>query len=241
MKQFIAYLTAGDGGMDLSEQAFLSLIRAGVDILEVGVPFSDPVADGPVIARAMQRSLQVGTTPGDVLKLVKRLKAQSDIPIVLFSYLNPLLQGGEEFMREAKECGVDALLIVDLPPDTTFPFVEVIKKYLPIIPLITPSTPTHRAEELSHTAGQFLYYVCRKGTTGEKNSLPDNYHADVSAFKKVSQVPVVTGFGISNKEMAREVLDSADGFVIGSLFVRTFEETKSPEALYQLAKNLDPR
>ncbi len=241
-KTFIAYLTAGDGGIDYSVESFLALIRGGVDLLEIGIPFSDPVADGPVIQQAMQRALKEKITPSDVLTIVKKIRQKSSVPIVLFSYYNPVLQGGRAFLEEAKKAGVDGFLIVDLPFEESGDFRRTCKTLdLALIPLAAPSTPLERVKMLTQESSGFLYYVMRKGTTGMRNALPSDFQEKIQGLKQVSSLPVACGFGVSTREMARDVLAASDAFVVGSFFVQAVEKRIAPDALCELAKNLDPR
>lgn len=231
---FIAYLTAGDGGMDYSLQAALALEKGGVDLLEIGIPFSDPVADGPVIQKAMERSLKAGTTPEMVLSLIREIRKHSSIPVVLFSYYNPIFIAGESFLKRAKEAGVDGILIVDLPVEEDTPILDRVL-------LVSPSTSDERMEQIAQKAKGFIYYVCQKGTTGARQELPEAVKTDIARIKKYTSLPVVAGFGISNKKTAEMALSSADGFVVGSLFVDAIGRKVSPEELTQLARSIDPR
>lgn len=240
---FISYLTAGDGGMNYSLKAMLALIEGGVDILEIGVPFSDPVADGPVIQKAIDRALQQQTDIFDVLNLVKKIRKHSEVPIVLFSYYNPILAAqSKNVFQLAKDSGVDAILIVDLPLEEASEYCILCEaaKLDPIF-VVTPSTPVTRIKAIDDYASGFLYYACRKGTTGVRSDLPEGIEEKLSEIKAISNIPVVAGFGISNKPAAAEVLKYADGFVVGSRFVKAVEEGASANELKQLAIDLDPR
>lgn len=240
---FIAYLTAGDGGITYSEQAALGLVQGGVDILEIGVPFSDPVADGPVIQRAMQRSLKNNTTIFSALKLVKSLKQKTHIPIILFSYYNPILSAMPKgFFGQAQAVGVDGILIVDLPLIESSDFQQKCDQYnINRIPIITPTTPLERIQKIDQQTNTFLYYACRAGITGARNQLPENFSTQLKKIKANVHNPVAVGFGISNREMVNQVLNDADGFVIGSRFVQAMEQQASPKQLKTLAESLDPR
>ncbi|MFC1746104.1 tryptophan synthase subunit alpha [Candidatus Riflebacteria bacterium] len=240
---FLAYLTAGDGGMDFSLAAFLALIEGGVDILEIGVPFSDPVADGPVIQRAVIRSLAEKTTPSMVLDLIREIRKKSNVPIVLFSYFNPILAAKKNnFFKEARKAGVDGLLTVDLPIEEASEYLSLCREsdISPVF-VITPTTPIERIQLIEKSSNAFLYYACRKGTTGVRDSLPAGFAEHMQKIKEKVSVPVVAGFGISNKQMAAEVIRHADGFVVGSLFVREIEKSSSAEKLLKVAREIDPR
>lgn len=239
-KAFVAYLTAGHKGIDYSFDSAVAMLDGGVNILEIGIPFSDPIADGPVIQKAMQDALQRNTTIEDVFRLVKKMREHDkDVPIVLFSYLNPILKLGKEFYTKAAKAGADALLIVDMPlEESTKIHHECKNSGLELIFIISPSTPLERIKEISRHAGGFLYYVCRKGTTGMKSQLPEGFGAKIKEIKSLSKLPLVSGFGISCKSMVDEVTKHADGFVIGSYFVDSMEKEISQNELSYLTKKL---
>src|SRR3990167_2433492 len=229
---YVGYLTAGDGGHEKSLAAMLALIKGGVNILEVGVPFSDPIADGPIIQQASQRALLQGFSLDKVLKLIAELRTQTTIPIILFSYYNPIYRNAAHFYSTAKKAGVDGMLVVDLPLEEAQPHVAYCKQYhLDPIFLIPPSTPSDRLQRINQFAAGMLYYVCRHGTTGIKTSLPDHFSEKLAEIKAVTSLPVVTGFGISNRDMARQALQHADGFVVGSLFVEAAHQGRDLTAL----------
>ena len=241
---FIAYITAGQRGLDYSFKVALSLIDAGVDLLEIGVPFSDPVADGPVIQKAMIDALNNNIAILDVLELIKKIRRQSDVPIGLFSYYNPILQVQfkHNFFKLAKNAGVDGILVVDLPLEESGHLVKSCEDFnIDPIFVVTPSTDLARLKKINKKAKGFLYYACRKGTTGMKNSLPDNFVSKIQLIKQNSKLPVVAGFGVSSREVAKEILCYADGFVVGSLFVDAIEKCANPEAVKQLVMKIDPR
>jgi len=241
-KRFLGYLTAGDGGFDFSLEACLALESGGVDLLEIGVPFSDPVADGPVIQRATQRALEAGTTPGDVLELGRRIRAKSEIPLLLFSYYNPVLSGGEAFLERAAGAGYDGILVVDLPPEEAGEHVSACRGLgLDTVFIASPSTLPSRFPLLEDVSSGFLYYVIRKGTTGMKEGLPEEYAPAMKALRSAIKLPVAAGFGIASRRSAAEALASADGFVVGSAFVNAVEGGADPFGLAELARTLDPR
>ena len=228
---FISYITAGDGGLDYSEQALLALVKGGVDILEIGVPFSDPVADGPVIEQAMGRALAHHITMPDIFGLVQRVRSQCDVPIILFTYYNPVLAALKtlEFYSQAKECGVDGLLVVDLPPQEAGAHYQQCQKAgLDPICLIVPDTSKARIAEICQHASGFLYYVCRTGTTGVREQLPADIIQQLSAIKSQTQLPIAVGFGIADKKSVQTLLKHADGFVVGSYFVQAIARQASP-------------
>lgn len=232
---FIGYLTLGDGGLDYSLQAARALIDGGVNLLEIGIPFSDPIADGPVIEQAMQRSLNEGTTIHDVVPFVRELRKHTQVPLVLFSYYNPLLQAGESFFKDAKEAGINGMLIVDLS------FEGLPAQILDPICVVTPTTSDDRLQKIVQSARGFIYYACQKGTTGMRKTLPIGVDKEIARIKRYTDLPVVIGFGISNREMAAEALVLADGFVVGSYFVAAMARKAPPQELKQMAEAIDPR
>ncbi len=239
-KACIAYLTAGDGGIQHTLDAAMALIDGGANLLEIGIPFSDPVADGPVIQRASQRAISAGTTLKDVLWLVKEIRQVSDIPLVLFSYLNPILAGSQsDFFSEAKNAGVDGLLLVDCPiEESTFIRDACMTNQMDLIYVIAPSTPMSRIQYINEHGKGFLYYACRKGTTGVRDGLPDGFQEKLASIKAILNLPIVVGFGISNNEMAKEVCKIADGVVVGSLFVKALEDGLPLVSLSKLAQHI---
>lgn len=219
-KAFIAYICAGDPDMECTRALALRLEAAGVDVLELGVPFSDPLADGIVNQLASQRALEAGATPYGVLECVRKIRTESQIPIVLYTYINPLLAlGFEKFHRDAEAAGVDGLLILDLPPDEDAPELAPVGG-MRRIRLIAPTTPDARIASITANADGFIYYVSREGVTGEQASVATSISGRVEAIRRTTDVPVVVGFGVSNPEQAREVAHMADGVVVGSAIVK---------------------
>ena len=231
----IAYLTLGDGGLDYSLASALALVKGGVDLLEIGIPFSDPVADGPVIQKAMERSLQGGTKPQDLIAFLKAFRKQSQVPIVLFSYYNPILAAGKAFLEEAHAAGANGILIVDLP------FEQMPESALDPVLIVSTSTPQERLEKIVKKGRGFIYYACQKGTTGMRGALPLHSAQDIARIKQETTLPVAIGFGISNRQTAEEALKSADGVIVGSYFVEAMGRKVSPEEIIKLVKNIDPR
>ena len=241
-KAFIGYLTAGDGGMQRTLDAALALIDGGMNMLEIGIPFSDPIADGPIIQRAATRSLVAGTTLQDILWLTQQIRQRSDIPLILFSYLNPILSAlKSNFLHSAKNAGIDGLLLVDCPlEESQLIRQQCIQDDIALIYVITSATPLARIQKIDLHAQGFLYYACRKGTTGMRDGLPDDFQQKIQTIKSVVHLPVIAGFGISNQDMVAQVLQHADGVVVGSLFVKALEEGIHPSALSALARNIYP-
>ncbi len=241
-KLFIGYLTAGDGGIQRTLEASLALINGGVNMLEIGVPFSDPIADGPVIQRAAARALGSGTSLEDVLWLARRIREKSDIPLILFSYLNPILAVmNTSFFKEAGLAGIDGALLVDCPLEESETFRDqcLAENIAPIF-IVSPSTSISRMKKSDHSGKGFLYYACQKGTTGMRANLPNDFAEQIKLIKSTVHLPVVTGFGISQRDTAKQVLKYADGVVVGSLFVKALEDGATPTELTQLALSINP-
>lgn len=216
-KGFIPYICAGDPNLGRTVEIAFALERAGADLVELGLPFSDPLADGIVNQLAAQRALTAGATLSGVFDCVRQIRTRSQIPIVLYSYLNPIFQfGSEKFHREAETAGVDGLLILDLPPEED---VDLLKTNVMHIRLIAPTTPPDRIEKIAHSAKGFLYYVSREGVTGAQTSIASSLTEKIGELRKYSKLPIAVGFGISNPNQAREVAQHADAVVVGSAIV----------------------
>jgi tryptophan synthase alpha chain len=222
----IAYITGGDPTLAASAKLALAMEDAGVDILELGVPFSDPLADGATIQAAAGRALEAGASVAGILDLIREIRTTSQIPIVLFAYLNPVyVYGFEKFQIDALEAGADGLLLLDLPPQEAARNAELAaSKYLRSIRLIAPTTPAERLKEITDAAEGFIYYVSREGVTGEQTSLSADIAERVEAIRSLTKVPVAVGFGISNPGQAATVAGLADGVVVGSAIVRKIGE-----------------
>ena len=216
-KGFIPYICAGDPNLKRTVDLAFALEKAGADFLELGLPFSDPLADGIVNQLAAQRALTAGATIRGVFDCVCQIRRKSQIPIVLYSYLNPIFQfGTEDFHRQAEDAGVDGLLILDLPPEED---VDLPKGNVFHIRLIAPTTPPDRIKRIAKNAKGFLYYVSREGVTGTQDSIAASLPEKIAELKKISDLPIAVGFGISNAKQAREVAQHADAIVIGSAIV----------------------
>lgn len=236
-KPFVGYVTVGHGGLERSYDMACAFIDGGADILEVGVPFSDPVADGPVIQRAMTDALNHGVTLNDVFEFSARLKKQyPHVPLVLFGYYNVFFQAmNNDFFAKVKNAGFDGILVVDLPYDEGEAFHESCRHAgLDQIFLITPSTREDRLAAILTKASGFLYYVSRKGTTGARDSLPADLNQNIQRIRSKTSLPVVVGFGLSNRQMVEEVLSQADGFVVASKIIERIETGASAEDIKQL-------
>ena len=230
---FVSYICAGDPSMDRSLEIMHALERAGTDIIELGIPFSDPMADGIVNQMAAHRALEAGGTTLGVLELIRRFRKNSDTPIVLFTYLNPVYTYGfEAFHHDAAEAGADGVLLLDLPPDEIARNEELKEiDTLKHIRLIAPTTPEDRIPHLASSSEGFIYYVSRTGVTGAQQNLAEGIAQNVATIQQHATVPVVVGFGISTPEQSAEVARSADGVVVGSAIVRQIEASVDAEDL----------
>ena len=218
---FIGYVCAGDPDAATSLSICRSLVDNGVDLLELGVPFSDPLADGLTNQLAAQRALTSGCLREDVFRLVREVRAFSDLPIVLYTYYNLVFSSGvESYVKEARAAGVDGLLTLDLPPEEAGELVDASRSHgMRNVFIVAPTTPTERIELISESASGFLYYVSREGVTGERLDLAQDLADRMTAIRERSDLPVVVGFGISTAKQAREVAGLADGVVVGSALV----------------------
>jgi tryptophan synthase alpha chain len=242
-KGLIVYIAAGDPTLAQTRSLALALAEAGVDLLELGVPFSDPLADGVVNQLAAARALAAGATVHGVLELVREIRRESQIPIVLYTYVNPIYRYGfAEFHRDAEAAGVDGLLILDLPPDEDALNAELAQQSgLRRIRLIAPTTPPARIAQLAAGASGFLYYVSREGVTGERADVADSLAERVAAIRATTPLPVSVGFGISTPEQVRQVAAVADAVVVGSAIVRRIGEIgDTPELAARLAEFVRP-
>jgi tryptophan synthase alpha chain len=223
---FVAFLTAGDPSPDRTVEAALELDRAGVDVLELGVPFSDPLADGPVIQRASERALARGVTLPRVVETVGRIRERSELPLLLFSYYNPLLQHGlERLARDARAAGVDGVLVTDLPPEEAGEWLAAARAAdLDTVFLASPTSPAERLVRVAEASRGFVYAISRTGVTGERQSLSEDARPLVARLHGLTRVPVALGFGLSTPEQVREAAAVADGVVVGSALVRFLEE-----------------
>ena len=241
-KVFVAYLMAGDGGIEHTLAAALALIASGVTLLEIGVPFSDPIADGPVIQRAALRAIAKGTTLNDILWLTSEIRKHSSVPLILFTYLNPILSAlSGSFFQEAQQAGIDGVLIIDCPIETSeHVHQQCLDHAIAPIYVIAPSTTAERIRKIDDLGQGCLYYACRKGTTGIRKTLPDDFIEKIQGIRANAQLPVIAGFGIATLKAAKHVLQYADGVVVGSLFVKALEEGMGFAQLEQLARSINP-
>lgn len=224
-KAFIPYITAGDPDLETTLELILELERSGADIIELGVPFSDPMADGPVIQRASERALKNGTTARACLDLVRQLRRQSEIPIVLFSYLNPLLALGENSIGERlRDAGIDGVLATDLVPEEAGEFIDQMRRSeIDTVFLVAPTSTDERIKLVAQASRGFIYAVSRAGVTGVRQSLSEAAAALVGRVRRFTDLPMAVGFGVSTPEHVAEVWSHADAAVVGSRIVAEIE------------------
>jgi len=220
-KGFVVYIGAGDPTLDATRQLALAFDHVGVDILELGVPFSDPLADGLVNQLAAQRGLESGTTPAKLLQTVAAIRRDSQIPIVLYIYFNLIHHYGvEKFITDAAKAGVDGLLALDLPPEESHGYEEFMRKAnLCTIYLVAPTTPEERIESIVKHGTGFIYYVSREGVTGMRSTLSKNIGEKTAKIRAHTTLPIAIGFGISNPEQAKAASECAEAIVVGSAVV----------------------
>jgi tryptophan synthase alpha chain len=225
-KAFVAFVTAGDPSLERTDEIAPALEAAGVDVLELGVPFSDALADGPVIQRASARARQRGVGLAEVLDAARRIRARSELPIVLFSYANPLLRYGlERLAADAARAGVDGVLVTDLPPEEAGEWISCARaRALDTVFLAAPTSSDERLRRIVDASRGFVYAVSRTGVTGERAALSEDAAALVRRLRARTAAPIVLGFGISTPAQVREAASLADGVVVGSALVRFLEE-----------------
>ena len=232
---FIPFITAGDPDLRATHDLLIELARAGASIIELGVPFSDPVADGPVIQRASERALRHGFGIKEILQTVAAARTEMDVPVILFSYFNPLLQFGlERLCREARSAGVDGVLVTDLAPEEAAEFSAKLTEHeLDMIFLVAPTSTDARLRLVSERASGFIYAVSRAGVTGARRDVSRDAARLVARVREVSDLPVAVGFGISNAEQVAEVWNYADAVVVGSAIVAEIERLRDAADIVQ--------
>jgi tryptophan synthase alpha chain len=226
-KGFVAYITAGDPSLDMTRRLVVEFDRLGVDFVELGIPFSDPLADGAVNQRAAERALQNGTTLKKILRTVKEIRRETQVPIIFFTYYNPIHHLGiETFVAEAAEAGVDGALVLDLPPEESKDYKALMDmKGLSTVYLLAPTSADERIDLISRFSSGFIYYVSREGVTGRQEKMSGGVSAMVERIRARSNMPVAVGFGISTPKLAAEVAAYADAVVVGSAIVSKIEES----------------
>jgi tryptophan synthase alpha chain len=228
----VAYITCGDPNLEVSRDVALAAIAAGAEVIELGVPFSDPVADGPVIQRASERSLKNGTNLDSVLQIAKEIREQSDAGLIVFSYMNPILQFGlDRFCSSIAAAGADGALVTDLPVEEAGDYLRTMKarKLAPVF-LAAPTSTESRLRDIARVSRGFVYAISRTGITGTRQELAADARLLVERLRVLTNLPLAVGFGISNAEQFAEVGDFADAAVIGSAIVQTVERNPGREA-----------
>ena len=229
----VAYVTCGDPDLATTREIILAAIDAGTDVIELGVPFSDPVADGPVIQRASERALKHNTSLAQVLTLAAEVRQQAQSTgLIIFSYLNPILRMGmEKFCKVARAAGVDGVLVTDLPVEESSEYLQAMRKYdLAPVFLAAPTSPEDRLKRIAQASRGFVYAVSRTGVTGARQQLAADAQKLVRRLRRVTKLPIALGFGISTREQFEEVGQFADAVVIGSAIVETIERNRGREA-----------
>ena len=226
---FVGYVCACDPDFETSLKVCRNLLESGIDILELGVPFSDPLADGLTNQLAAQRALDSGCTQDDVFRLVEEIRKFSDAPIVFYTYYNLVFSLGSQLYAErAKAAGVDALLTLDLPPEEAQEHLDACEEFnIETVFIVAPTTPEIRLVKICEAASAFIYYVSREGVTGEQTNLSNNIESQVQLIKQYTHLPVVVGFGVSSSEHVKSIAAVADGVVVGSAIVNCVAENVS--------------
>jgi tryptophan synthase alpha chain len=236
----IAYITAGDPTPNQTPALVAALERGGVDLIELGVPFSDPIADGPVIQRGADRALKAGTTVVKVLEIARKIRETSQLPLLLFTYMNPVLRYGlEKLARDAKAAGIDGCLLTDLSVEEAGPYVAAMRQAaLDTVFLAAPTSTKARLKLVAKYSTGFVYLVSRTGVTGEQAAVSDALGGLIEEMRQVTELPLAAGFGISTPAQAALVAQMADGVVVGSALVRLIEEGADPSRIEIFAKAL---
>ena len=231
-RAFMPYVCAGDPTPELTVKLLLTLEAAGADLIELGVPFSDPIADGPTVQRASERALTHNISLQQILEMVTTLRTQTDIPIALMSYYNPIFRMGEEaFCEAAQAAGVDGLIVPDLPPEQAKPLLEIAPRYdLATIFLVAPTSPPERMKLIASVSTGFIYCVSVTGVTGARAMLSDEIAPMITELRKHTDKPISVGFGVSTPEQATQVAQIADGAIVGSAIINVVEENMDDEA-----------
>ena len=233
------FIMAGDPNIEKTSEILLKLQENGADLIELGIPYSDPLADGPIIQLSASRALKSGTTPKKVIKLLESLKGKLNIPIILFTYLNPLLCFGfEKFCELASNAGVSGLIIPDLPLEEAYKFSKIVSNHsMDLVLLVAPTTPFERMKKISNHTKGFTYLVSVTGVTGERNKMESRVENLIAKLKEINNKPIAVGFGISTPEHVNKVREwGADGVIIGSAFVKRISNSNEKEVVNQIGK-----
>lgn len=240
-KAFIGFLTGGDPSIEKTKEFILEMVRAGAGVIEIGVPFSDPIADGPVIQRANMRALRGGADTDRLFELVRMVRQESDVALVLLTYLNPVFRYGyEDFFRRGEECGLDGIIIPDLPFEEKDEVAQVASKHgVDVIPLVAP-TSDERIRMIAREASGFIYVVSSMGVTGIRSDIKVDSRGIVKMIKEETDVPCAIGFGINTQEQVKEFGEYADGVIVGSAIVKIIEEhgADSGKYLYEYVQEM---
>ncbi|MCC8016435.1 MAG: tryptophan synthase subunit alpha [Clostridiales bacterium] len=240
-KAFIGFVTAGDPDLETSEKIIKSMADAGCNLIEIGIPFSDPLAEGPVIQNANIRSLSAGATTDKVFSLAEKVSAQTDVPLVFMTYLNVIFKYGyERFSKKAKSCGISGFIVPDLPYEEKDELQDVAEKYgISVISLIAP-TSKNRIKMIASNAKGFIYEVSSLGVTGARNEIKTDLKSVTDEIKKSANVPVAIGFGINTPRQAAEYSEIADGIIVGSAIVKLVEQygKDSPQKVFEYVKSM---
>ena len=232
-KGFVAYIAAGDPTLERTKEIVLALEKAGADVVELGIPFSDPLADGVVNQRAAERALKNDVSLADVIKLVADIRRQSQVPIVFYIYINLVIRYGiQRFVQDAAKAGVDGVLALDFPPEEWGDYKKLMDENgVSIITLIAPTSSEERIKMISELGTGFIYYVSRTGVTGARDSIEETVEAQVEKIRSFTDKPIAVGFGISSREHVQQIHKAADAAVVGSAIVKKIEETGDDDKL----------
>jgi tryptophan synthase alpha chain len=234
-KALIPYITAGYPDLATTRALIKKFASVGVDIIEIGIPFSDPIADGPVIQMASESALKNGIALKNIIRMVKELRESIDLPIIFMTYYNPIFAYCiEKFVQHATKAGIDGIIVPDLPPEEADEMVKISKKHLlDVIFLATPTSSKERIQIISKKSTGFIYYVSVTGVTGERQLFPKKIIEEIHLIKNISSKPVCVGFGISTQKQAGEVASYCDGVIVGSAIVKKIQENISSESLVE--------
>ena len=220
-KAFIPFITAGDPDLGVTEELVPAMAEAGADLIELGIPFSDPVAEGIVIQEADMRALASGTTTDKIFDSVRRIRQKTDVPLAFMTYINPVFAYGvDKFMKNAADCGIDALIVPDMPFEEREELLPACKKYGMVLIYLVAPTSKERAQAIARESDGFVYCVSSLGVTGVRSQITTNIKEMVDTVKQARQVPCAVGFGISTPEQAREMAAQSDGVIVGSAIVK---------------------
>ena len=235
---FVSYITAGDPDINTSLKIMKSLARNGTDIIELGIPFSDPISDGPTIQKATERALNNDIDIKKALEIVKKFRKEFSTPIVIFGYYNPFLKYGlNKLMRDIKSSGANGILVVDLPPEESFQIQESVEKHnLELVYLVAPTSTKFRIETISKLSNSFIYLVSVTGVTGARRKIDKSLSPFIKKLKKITNKPICVGFGISNSTHVNELKNQVNGIVIGSAIVKIIEKNLKKKA--DIIKNI---